>query len=65
VAGEDALQAARRLIVLAALEPRAGEISAAAWYEPNALPSDRSDSLDVAAREGWLTARASPETTRG
>jgi 8-oxo-dGTP pyrophosphatase MutT (NUDIX family) len=37
-----------------ALKPRSGELSDAGWFEPAALPDDYSDSVDVAARAGWL-----------
>jgi hypothetical protein len=39
------------------IDPRPGELSDARWFEPTALPDDRSDSLDVAASAGWLALR--------
>jgi isopentenyldiphosphate isomerase len=39
------------------LDPRPGEISQARWFDSDAFPEDRSDSLDVAAAAGWLRAR--------
>jgi len=43
------------------LEPRPGELSNAKWFSTNALPDDRSDSVDVAAHAGFLTGRAEGE----
>jgi 8-oxo-dGTP pyrophosphatase MutT (NUDIX family) len=42
----------------AVLEPRPGELLAAAWFPADALPPDRSDSVDVAAAAGFLPAGA-------
>lgn len=39
------------------IHPRRGELSDARWFEPDALPEDRSVSLDVAANAGWLGPR--------
>jgi len=40
----------------AALDPRPGELAAAAWFPADALPEDRSDSVDAAAAAGFLSA---------
>jgi 8-oxo-dGTP pyrophosphatase MutT (NUDIX family) len=37
-----------------ALEPRRGELSDADWFPTTALPDERSENVDVAARAGWL-----------
>jgi ADP-ribose pyrophosphatase YjhB (NUDIX family) len=38
-----------------ALAPRAGELTAAAWFTPGGLPPERSENVDVAAAAGWLS----------
>jgi 8-oxo-dGTP pyrophosphatase MutT (NUDIX family) len=45
------------------LEPRLGELSDAKWFYIDALPEDRSDSLDVAAHAGFLTDGAGGQRT--
>ena len=37
--------------------PRGGEISDARWFEAGEFPEDRSESLDLAARAGYLALR--------
>jgi len=46
------------------LEPRPGELDDAKWFSTNALPDDRSDSMDVAAHAGFLTATTRAENAR-
>jgi 8-oxo-dGTP pyrophosphatase MutT (NUDIX family) len=45
------------------LEPRRGELSDAKWFPTTALPEDRSNSVDVAADAGWLSAAADQSAT--
>jgi len=41
-------------VATATLQPRGGELSDARWFRASALPTDRSDNVDVAAHAGWL-----------
>jgi 8-oxo-dGTP pyrophosphatase MutT (NUDIX family) len=43
--------------VTRAVALRPAELSAAEWYPPDALPEDRSDSLDLIDAMGWLGGR--------